>query len=85
MHKLFILVDPVSFTEIFELTNEENMRKISQLRLPRESIEFIKNYSNNVQEEIDVTYIGPTNYINRFVTEANNLDFVTAHTTEMGD
>ena len=85
MHKLFVLVDPVHFTEIFELTNKQEMRKISQLRLPQESIEFIKNYSNNIQKEVDVTYIGPVNYVNRFVNEANNLEFVTAHMTETED
>lgn len=85
MHKLFVLMDPTTFTEIFELTSANEMHKISQLRLPQESVEFIKNYSNTLQKEIDVTYIGPKDYIRYFVHQANNLDFVNAHMDEMED
>lgn len=82
MYKLFIVTDPTSFTEIFECTNANEMHKISQLRLPQESIEFIKNYSNSVREKVDVTYIGPDDYINYFISQANNLEFIKAHKVE---
>lgn len=85
MYKLFVYADPTSFTEIFELTQSGQMHKISQLSLPQESIEFIKNYSNSVHEEIDVTYIGPNDYVNYFVSQANKLDFVKAHVNEEED
>lgn len=85
MHKLFILADPASSIEIFELTKTGQMHKISQLRLPQESIEFIKNYSNSVGKKIDVTYIGPNDYIKYFVNQANKLEFVKAHMNETGE
>lgn len=78
MHKLFVLMDPTSFTEIFELTSEGKMHKISQLDLPQESIEFVKNYSNSLQEKVDVIYMGPDDYVRYFVSQANQLEFVKA-------
>lgn len=83
MHKLIILADPTSFTEIFELTETGQMHKISQLRIPQDSVEFIKNYSNNIQEEVDVTYMGPDDYIRYFVHQVDKFKFVKAHMNEM--
>lgn len=85
MHKLFVLIDPTSFTEIFELTSEGKMHKISQLDLPQESIEFVKNYSNSLQEKVDVIYMGPDDYIKYFVHQADKFEFVKAHMNEMED
>lgn len=82
MYKLFVITDPTNFTEIFECTDTNNMRKISKLRLPQESIEFIKNYSNSVQEEVDVTYVGPSDYIRYFISQVNELEFAKAHAME---
>lgn len=78
MHKLIVLANPTSFTEIFELTETGQIHKISQLRVPQESVEFIKNYSNSVQEEVEVDYRGPADYIRYFVSQANQLEFVKA-------
>lgn len=83
MHKLIVLADPTSFTEIFELTETGQMHKISQLRVPQDSVEFIKNYSNSVQEEVDVTYMGPDDYIRYFVRQIDKFKFVKAHMNEM--
>lgn len=82
MYKLIVIADPLRETEIYEITDTEQMHKISQLRLPQESVEFIKNYSNSVQEEVDVTYMGPDDYVRYFVHQANKLDFVKAHMNE---
>ena len=82
MYKLFVITDPTSFTEIFECTDMNQMHKISQLRLPQESVEFIKNYSNSVKEEVDVTYIGPDDYIRYFIRQVNELEFAKAHKVE---
>ena len=79
MYKLIVIADPLRETEIYEVTDTEQMHKISQLRLPQESVEFIKNYSNSVQEEVDVTYMGPDDYVRYFVHQVDKLDFVKAH------
>lgn len=85
MYKLIVVADPLRETEIFEITKTNDMRKISQIRLPQESVEFIKNYSDSVQEEVDVTYIGPKDYVKYFVNQANQFEFVKAHINEMED
>jgi hypothetical protein len=78
MHKLFVLADPTSFTEVFELTEDFGMHRISQLRSPQESLEFIKNYSQSTTKKVEVTYIGPDDYVRYFANKANNLKNVTA-------
>lgn len=83
MHKLIVIADPTNFTEIFEITELGQMHKISQLYTPQESVEFIKNYSDSVQKNVDVIYKGPDDYIRYFVSQANKLDFVTAYMNEM--
>lgn len=79
MYKLIIIADPMQEVEIYEVTKDEKTHKISQLRLPQESVEFVKNYSNSVQEEVDVTYIGPDDYIRYFVHQVDKFEFVKAH------
>lgn len=78
MHKLIVLANPVDFTQIFEILDNGDTHKISQLKVPQESVEFIKNYSNSVQEEVEVDYRGPADYIRYFVSQANQLEFVKA-------
>lgn len=78
MHKLIVLANPVDFTQIFEVLDNGKTHKISQLKIPQESVEFIKNYSNSVQEEVEVDYRGPADYIRYFVSQANQLEFVKA-------
>lgn len=85
MHKLIVIANPVDYTQIFEVLDNGDTHKISQLKVPQESVEFIKNYSDNVQEEVDVTYIGPKDYVKHFVNQANQLEFVKAHINEMED
>ena len=85
MYKLIVVADPLRETEIFEITETNNMRKISQIRLPQDSVEFIKNYSDSVQEKVDVTYVGPKDYVKYFVNQVNQLEFVKAHINEMED
>lgn len=78
MHKLIVLANPVDFAQIFEVLDNGEMHKISQLKVPQESVEFVKNYSNSVQEEVEVDYCGPADYIRYFVSQANQLEFVKA-------
>lgn len=85
MYKLIVVADPLRETEIFEITKTNDMRKISQLRVPQDSVEFIKNYSDSVQEKVDVTYVGPKDYVKYFVNQVNQLEFVKAHINEMED
>ena len=84
MYKLIVIADPLRETEIYEVTNMNDLHKISQLKVPQESVEFIKNYSNSVKEKVDVTYVGPTDYIRYFVSQSNNLEYVYAHMNEIG-
>lgn len=79
MYKLVVVADPMQETEIYEITQTNKMHKISQLRIPQESITFIKNYSDSVKEKVDVTYIGPKDYIKYFISQANKLNFINAH------
>lgn len=76
MHKLIVLADPVDFTQVFEVLDNGETHKISQLKVPQESVEFIKNYSNSIKEEVEVDYRGPADYIRYFVSQANQLEFV---------
>lgn len=78
MHKLIVLTNPVDYTQIFEVLDNGNTHKISQLKIPQESVEFIKNYSNSVQEEVEVDYRGPADYVRYFVNQVNQLEFVKA-------
>lgn len=78
MHKLIVLANPIDSTQIFEILDNGDTHKISQLKVPQESVEFIKNYSNSVQEEVEVDYRGPADYIRYFVSQANQLEFVKA-------
>ena len=78
MHKLIIIANPVDYTQIFEVLDNGDTHKISQLKVPQESIEFIKNYSNSVHEEVEVDYRGPADYVRYFVSQANQLEFVKA-------
>ena len=78
MHKLIVIANPVDYTQIFEVLDNGDTHKISQLKVPQESVEFIKNYSNSVQEEVEVDYRGPADYIRYFVSQANQLEFVKA-------
>lgn len=78
MHKLIVLADPVDFTQVFEVLDNGETHKISQLKVPQESVEFIKNYSNSIKEEVEVDYRGPADYIRYFVSQANQLEFVKA-------
>lgn len=78
MHKLIVLTNPVDFTQVFEVLDSGETHKISQLKVPQESVEFIKNYSNSIKEEVEVDYRGPADYIRYFVSQANQLEFVKA-------
>ena len=78
MHKLIVLANPVDFTQVFEVLDNGETHKISQLKAPQESVEFVKNYSDNVQEEVEVDYQGPTDYVQYFVNQVNQLEFVKA-------
>lgn len=82
MYKLIVMADPLRETEIYEITKTNDMHKISQLHLPQESVEFIKNYSNSLQENVEVIYKGPDDYIRYFVNQANKLEFVKAYMNE---
>lgn len=84
MYKLVVIADPLQETEIYEVTSMGDLHKISQLKVPQESVEFIKNYSDSVKEKVDVTYVGPTDYIRYFVSQVNNLEYVYAHMNEIG-
>ena len=85
MHKLIVIADPLREVEIYELTETNEFHKISQLRLSQESVEFIKNYSNSLQEPVDVIYKGPDDYIRYFVNQTNKLEFAKAYMNEMED
>lgn len=78
MHKLIIIANPVDYTQIFEVLDNGDAHKISQLKVPQESVEFIKNYSNSIQEEVEVDYRGPADYVRYFVSQVNQLEFVKA-------
>lgn len=83
MQKLIVKADPMQEIEIYEVSsNQTDMHKISQLRLPQESVEFIKNYSNSLKKKIDVTYIGPKDYVKYFISQVNKFEFVKAHRAE---
>lgn len=79
MHKLIVVADPMHEVEIYEVTDNNNLHQISQLRLPQESVNFIKNYTDSIKEKVEVVYAGPSDYVQHFVNQVNNFDFVEAH------
>ena len=84
MHKLIIYADPFRDTEIYEVvpvfkSKKDHVHKISQLSFPQESVEFIKNYANSIKEDVEVEYVGPKDYVQHFVSQANNIEFVKAY------
>lgn len=84
MHKLIVFADPFQEVEIFEVLDdiEGKTHKISQLRLPQESVDFIKNYSESLQDKVEVVYVGPKDYVTYFVSQVNKFDFVKASMCE---
>ena len=79
MPKLIVNMNPVSSTEIFEVTNTNELKKLSQVNKPLDMIKYLANYMINVNESTEVTFIGPDDYINPWITEANQFEFVNAH------
>lgn len=81
MRKLVVVADPIHGAEIFEVFEDtsQGSRRVSFLRAPQDSLEFIKNYSINFEEPTEVIFQGPSSYITHFVEQANELDYVTAY------
>ena len=81
MRKLIVVADPIHGAEIFEVLKDSSQgsRRVSFLRAPQDSLEFIKNYSMNFEEPTKVIFQGPSDYIKKFVEQANELDYVTAY------
>ena len=80
MTKLIVIADPMQEVKIFELDETKNIsRCISRLRLPQDSVEFIKNYSESLQTPIEVEYKGPADYVQYFISQANQFEFVKAY------
>lgn len=79
MPKLIVSMNPVSSTEIFEVTNTNELKKLSQVNQPLDMIKYLANYMINVNESTEVTFIGPDDYINPWIIEANQFEFVNAH------
>lgn len=79
MSKLIIHMDPVMPTEIFQI-KEGLEEKIAQVSPPPVNIlKFLANYMTNINESTEVTFIGPDDYIDPWITEANQFEFVNAH------
>lgn len=81
MRELIVVTDPIHGAEIFEVpeNNSDGPRRVSFLRLPQESVEFVKNYSLNFKEPTKVIFKGPDSYITHFIEQANELEYVTAY------
>ena len=74
MPKLIIHMDPVMPTQIFEA--DKNMEKIAQIDYPIDILKFLNNNYKDSQESIEVEFVGPSNFISKWITEAKQLDFV---------
>lgn len=79
MPKLVVNMNPVSFTEVYEVTKPDELKKVAQETGPLNFIKFLANYMKNVNESTEVVFIGPDDYINPWITEANQFDFVKAY------
>ena len=89
MTKLIVVADPMQEVKIFELDETKNIsRCISQLRLPQDSVEFIKNYSESLQKlqkPTEVEFRGPADYVQYFISQANQFEFVKAYQGRYND
>lgn len=79
MPKLIVNMSPVSSTEIFEVASTNELKKLFQVNQPLDMIKYLANYMVNVNESTEVIFIGPDDYINPWITEANQFEFVNAH------
>lgn len=75
MSKLIIRMDPVMPTEIFQI-KEDLEEKIAQVSPPINILKFLANNYKDNQESIEVEFVGPKDFISRWVEETKQLDFV---------
>jgi hypothetical protein len=78
-------MDPIQKLEIFEVSKDNTIKKISQLNYPSEAMNFLKNYIDNTQNFVEVVFMGPDNYIEPWVDKANTFEFVKAYQNQMGE
>ena len=74
MSKLVIHMDPVMPTQIFEA--DKNMEKIAQIDYPIDIFKFLNNNYKDNQNPIEIEFIGPKDFISKWIVEAKQLDFV---------
>lgn len=84
MSKLVVMMDPVNPAEIFEIQSAK-LVKISQVPGAADTINFIKNYVKNTQENVEVSFMGPDSYVEHWIDKANQIEFVKANKNEIGD
>ena len=75
MPKLVIRMDPIMPTEIFQI-KEGLEEKIAQVNPPVNILKFLANNYKDNQESVEVEFIGPKDFISRWVEENKKLDFV---------
>lgn len=75
MSKLIIRMDPVMPTEIFQI-KEGLEEKIAQVSPPVNILKFLANNYKDNQESVEVEFVGPKDFISRWVEETKQLDFV---------
>ncbi len=75
MSKLIIHMDPVMPTEIFQI-KEGLEEKIAQVSPPVNILKFLANNYKDNQESVEVEFVGPKDFISRWIEETKQLDFV---------
>lgn len=75
MSKLIIRMDPVMPTEIFQI-KEGLEEKIAQVSPPVNILKFLANNYKDNQESVEVEFVGPKDFISRWVEETKQLNFV---------
>lgn len=84
MPKLIINMDPVSPATVYEITDNNGSNKIFQANQPVNIIKFLANYIKDTDKSTEVLFVGPDDYINPWITEANQFDFVKARNAKGG-
>lgn len=78
MSKLIVQMNPVSPAEIFEIKQNAQTDKIFQADKPLDVIQFLANYMSNNTESTEIVFVGPDDYVDPWVVEANQFEFVKA-------
>lgn len=74
---LIVIMNLVEPIEIYRISPKGSTIKIKEFTHPAEVTSYISQIAN-LDNKINITFVGPSAYISKFIDEANNIEFVKA-------